>query len=256
MSHTMMESKDALQTGKYEVELIGKVTTTIGTYPDSDEYGDYTGRPVEWRVLDVDTSEKRVLVISDAVLPLPENVTHSPTDSSTNYSWEKSGIRSWLNSDEEEKFKKLYGLSDVDIAPVDLETELYADFSEYKIDKQEKIFLLSYNEVALTTQSVHTGTENNYVVYQVKENRYFSDESDQFAYDLNGNLAQWWLRSPCSINYEEYKVATNTAAEYIQLTTNKDGYSVATFGFVNTNAQSGVATGIRPAFWLDLSAEE
>ena len=234
------------------IEVLGKTVIELGKYPDeSDTYYKYAGKDMEWRILGLDEGGN-VLVISEKVLPLPSEITHSPINTSGSYSWTQSGIKDWLNKTTN-GFKALYGLTNIDIKPVELDTEKYADFSEKEKTTNEQIFLLSYSEVALPTQTVHTGSWDNYTEYAVEKSLYFSDTTDQFAYDMEGSLAQWWLRSPCSLNYESYSsgaIDTNKAAEYVQLTTDNNAYTLATFGFVSSNTPGGLV-GVRPAFWIN-----
>ncbi len=197
--------------------LVGD-TLTMGHVPNDHESVEARGKDITWKVLEVDSTNKRALVISEKVLTKMKPYTAATSDNceSYTYSWASCDINTYLNG----SFITEYGLSNVSMASVPHETEYYtfADNSSSgtegtPVTSSEKVFLLSAAEV----------------------NRYFAVKNDGIGKDLfDFTNHYWWLRSPGS--YRCYSVA-----------------GVNYCGDVLTDG-SGVDSerGLRPAFWISL----
>ncbi len=237
--------------GKTEGEPLPKTKKgdiiTFGAY---EEDNDLTNgkEPIEWLVLEVDKSTNRVLLLSRYGLDARR------FDASTYQGWDKSEIRSWLNSTflnaaftaEEQKaiatttvktgnndewvaFAKKYGWS--------------YDNLNGGADTQDKVFLLSleeamaYSGYSTLDNFTFNGTDKMKAVptkYAVAQGAYQYDNSDSNRM-LNGTgCCWWWLRSPGS--YSSY-------ASYVYYDGSLD------FNYVNYASGS-----VRPAFWLNLDS--
>ena len=212
-------SEDVLLTKASSTVKAGD-TLELGTYPatytngsgESVSAGDYAGKPVTWKVLDVDTENKKALVISEKVLT---SMAHQ-ADSSIAYTWSGSAIRSWLNS----SFITDYGLNHISIAKVTHNTAIYDETSSNWDNSgtestTEKIFLLSESEV-----------ENK---------NYFADKNARIGYNLAGSTVTWILR-------DWYSDVHSALEMYI---VRIDG------AVINDGFATGV-NGVRPAFWIDI----
>ena len=162
-------------------------TITFGIYPSTAPANttnavnaNYTGKGVTWKVLAVDSTNKRALVISEKILfnMKPYTAATSSNYSSYTYAWSKCDINTYLNG----SFLTDYGLSDVDIASVSHTTE-----------------------AGTTSQPAETTSEKVFLLSAAEANSYFAAQADKVAQDLSGTAANYWLRSPSS-NYS-YDVA-------------------------------------------------
>ncbi len=190
-------------------------TLTMGKIPSTD--ATYGGQDITWKVLEVDSTNKRALVISEKLLKTMKPYTAATLSnySSYPYSWADCDINTYLNG----SFIAEYGLSNVSMASVPHETEYYtfADSSSEgtagtATTSSEKVFLLSVAEV----------------------NSYFADNAARAAQDLSGSSNHWWLRSPGSSRC--FDVAF-----------------VLSSGSVNSGGRLvDRAFGLRPAFWINL----
>ena len=184
-SYTASSANNVTLVAVWETPAVGG-TLTMGTYPakfvdsnsgNSASAGDYAGKPVTWKVLAVDTTANKALVISEYVLTAEK---HQITANSSNpYTWSNSLIRTWLNNTGSDGFISQYGLSSVSIAEVTHDTDLNGS-TESTIDK---VFLLSVSEA----------------------NSYFADNSARVANTLADSAAIWWLRSRGS--YDSFSAA-------------------------------------------------
>jgi hypothetical protein len=139
----------------------------LGTYPT--EAGEtYAGKPITWKVLEVDGS--KALVISEKILTKKANTNGSV------YKWSTSPIRSWLNSTEDTGFISQYGLGSVSIVEVSNTTE-EGHSSQPEETTTDRVFLLSVTELD---------------TYSVGDAYYFDGSDDVY----------WWLRTPCKNNAE------------------------------------------------------
>ena len=129
-------------TGSYTVT---DNVTLVAVYEKVDVYagetielGSYNGSPVEYIVLDVDTTNFRALVTSKDCV--------AKTTYGSEYKWETSNINAWLNSNADTGFVKMFGLSNVSMASVE-HTTTWDDSTE---TTSEKVFILSTEEMQST----------------------------------------------------------------------------------------------------------
>ena len=213
--------------------IVPEENATPGAIESIVRFGNYeqdnnTGNgkePIEWIVLDVDSENKKALLISRYVLD-----TQIYYKTYTDVSWEKCNLRNWLNN----TFLKTAFSSSEQKAI--LKSTLNNDFSEQKYDNSEyskpgatttdKVFLLSYNELW---------------------NKYMPKKQERMAKATPYALAQgaWTVTSG---EYKDYSIwmlrTTSSFADAVDL----DGDW--------TNARVDMpGTGIRPAIWIDSSSD-
>ncbi len=130
--------------------------------------GSYNGKGIVWKVLEVDGTNKRALLLMQNVLG-PMKL--SDQSRSTVYKWSISSLRTWLNSE----FITSY-LKDVPIVSVSNTTEQSYGTSNLETTS-DKVFLLSKSEF---------------------EEKYKSYCSETYIYTLDGKGTNnwWWLRTP------------------------------------------------------------
>lgn len=225
--------KEALEANVESIELVGKITTTMGKLPNSET-------AVEWRVLDVNEESKNVLLISEKVLEIK-----GLNSESKEYSWATSDIRTYLNGAGDDGFAKKYSLDLSKIASVTLKTEKSAEYKTLVDETStDKIFLLSAHEAIPNGAGAPAG--NGSELYG--SGTYFSgsDYSDLLAEGLDDSgVVGWWTRTPSYIeSYSDYGVA------FIYF---NDSYTCSILESSLSEYPSGAKIGIRPAFWLDLS---
>jgi hypothetical protein len=135
----------------------------MGTYiSDSSVQEKYAGKSITWKVLEVDETNNRALVIS-------ENILENRQFDSDSRAYSGSDIQTYLNGD----FITTYGLSSIKdkICNVDVTSTI----EETSVGSgSDKVFLLSKTEVE----------------------KYFTTQSARIA-KYDGKNLSWWLRSPC-----------------------------------------------------------
>ena len=146
--------------------IVGGIVT-MGTYPSGNGNTSLVGQGITWKVLKVDTANKRALVISENILE---------TRAFDHYSQVYSGsdIQTYLNGN----FITNYGLSSVKFVNVDVTSSIETTTVGSGSDK---VFLLSQTEAENTA--------------------YFADDASRVA-NYNGSASFWWLRSPCERRVE------------------------------------------------------
>jgi len=159
----------------------------LGTYPAT--AGIYAGTAVRWEALYVDTDNKRALMISEKVL---EQRAFDP--SSNSYS--NSAIRDYLTSSQGDGFINTYGIDTSHMLYVDVTSSTEITSVGYGSDK---LFLLSRDEV-----------END---------DYFAQAADRRAYNLDGSIGQWWIRSAngiygCCIKPHDNEIGEDYGVRY------------------------------------------
>lgn len=218
--------------------------------------------PIRWRVLTAqDTSKgKRALLLSDRIL---DNRKYNETE--TNITWEKSGLRSWLNGyggeynqenmDYSEKSFIKAAFTEIQREPI--VTSRLANKSNYAYntnggnDTVDRIFLLSEDEVYLASTAAYFGFvaagdyASSSTVAKVRDIQDEGKRAQGSTYSkakglwcnhesgFEGN-SMWWMRSPGK--------------------SNRDAAFVCNKGFIRyygtrVNAQD---VGIRPAMVLNM----
>lgn len=136
-------------------------TLTMGTYPSGNGNTSLVGQGITWKVLAVDTTNKRALVIS-------ENILEKRIFDADSNAYSGSDIQTYLRSDE---FYTTYGLNKNDILNVDVTSDI--ETTTVTTTGEDKAFLLSQTEV---------------------ETYYFVNNTAPVA-NYNGTASGWWLRS-------------------------------------------------------------
>ncbi len=187
---------------------------TFGNYPQATS----TPEPIEWKVLEVDTTNQKALLIAKKVL---DGKTYGAYSENTR--WSNCSLREWLNS----TFKT----------------------TAFDSSEQERIILSHIqnpnNSSTATPGGVDTddylfclsiGEANNTSYFSNREARkgYATQHAIDAGVSVSSGRADWWLRSPG--NY-------NIRAAYVY---NSGGVNV-----------SGIEVyenyGVRPALWIDYS---
>lgn len=187
------------------------------------EFGKYNNQPLEWRVLEVDTDNKRALLVTEKA------VTIKAYDASRINIWLSSTIRTWLNGD------FLNGLGDdkEKIIKVKLQDETYdGTFTDYNYHKSSEV---EWNAAGDDADSV-------FLLSAADADYYFTDSSDRICYLLtnpNKNACFWWLRSP---GFGDY------CAAYV--------IAIGEIGYSGWEVDDNKYIAVRPAVWIDLSSEE
>lgn len=240
-----------------EVDLDSFETIKIGTYKQtkikkkskSSKGTQYEEEPIEWIVLDKDTKNKKMLLISkyiiDSKIPYNEEVYIKGgfhNDAPKNVTWEISDIRKWLNEtfyeetftdEEKSKIKETLLIND--------DNDEYATLGGK--DTNDKIFLLSVNEVRkyfeigngkwtkeqLVRIKAASGTQ--YAKSKGIKSIYKNDRDEYEEWTYNNN--SYFLRSPGG---EQNAVAI----------VEPDG-NIYTGGTL----VSATSFGIRPAMWVE-----
>ena len=209
---------------------------TFGTYPQTESGTDST--PIEWLVLEYDAKNNRALLLSRYGLDAQSYNTEY-----TAITWEKSSVRSWLNSTFMEKAFSTKEQSAILQTNVDnSKSQGYSGWSTSGGNNtQDKIFLLSYAEANKYFGVQHNSVEgsNNNTKSRITPTAY---AKKQGAYIGNSNKTTdgseagwWWLRSPGG---------TQLSAAYVS----SDG----------SLSRSSVTSGggcVRPALWINLESD-
>lgn len=211
-------------------------TVTFGQYPQAIE----TPEPIEWIVLDIDSSEDKVLLLSKYVLDA------RPYDTNRTNTWDKCSLRNWLNHE----------FLDIGFSSSEQDAILTTHIKNPDIfmgpkggdDTDDKVFLLSPKEVKhyfrndaereakATTYAIHNGPVVN-AGYGVASSFHTckSDANVQCS-------SVWWLRAPGTSPMTEGSSPYRAARIYI------DGNIGSSGGSVRDDK------GVRPALWVSASA--
>lgn len=188
-------------------------TLTMGRIPDNHNCA--RGEDIDWKVLHVDSENKRALVVSEKLLTTRQ--INAATPDSYVYRWSDCDINRWLNSD----FISEYGLSHVPMVSVEHTTEQGGAEELKEETTNEKVFLLSFSEVQRYADIQNGGL---------------------LAYSLFGSSDNWWLRSPQqnapSPHYPNLHYAS--CIDFL-----------GRYHF--SGAHVTCSLGVRPAFWLSLA---
>lgn len=123
---------------------------TFGNYPQAAE----TPEPIEWIVIDVDTTNKRMLLLSKYVLDAkPYDTSHKNSEGKNIYpTWAESDIRKWLNDTGSSGFLRSAYFTARDQSLIVEVTNSTTDYKEDDIrkdggvDSRDKVFLLDTKE--------------------------------------------------------------------------------------------------------------
>ena len=191
------------------------------------EFGMYNNQPLKWRVLEVDTDNKRALLVTEKavkIMAYQSNLSINPANS-----WLKSEVRTWLNGD------FLNGLGDdkEKIIKVKLQNETYdGTFTTYNYYKSSEV---EWNAAGDDADSV-------FLLSAADADYYFTDSNDRVCYlltDPNQNACFWWLRSPGFGDID---------AAYV--------IAIGEVGYSGYDVDDNKYIAVRPAVWINLSSEE
>lgn len=183
------------------VENVGD-TITLGKSGETD---------IVWKALEVDTANKRALLLSQDVL---ETMTFD-ADFETGFpTYEGSDIQIYLRSD---AFYEKYNLSKDYMLKVDITTDI--ETTTISEDGSDYVFPLSETE-SLTPDEAEAYEKDATAVY-------FTDDSARIAY-LAGNATRWWLRSDGAALLKTLFIDPRGGGRY---------------------GDCRMAGGLRPAFW-------
>lgn len=188
--------------------------STKGCEWDTVTFGKYDGKPIKWRVLNIDGDN--AFLLSDSLI---DNKPFNDEDKSI--TWKDSSIRSWLNeefynnsfTDNEKEMIKISRL-------INRDNPFYG--KDGGDDTTDKVFLLSLDDI----NQPGYGFTNLYRVYS----------NTRIAKDYNDNEGFWWLRSPGA--------GTNGAADVT-----RNGVADLSGYFVYYSNR-----GVRPALYINLKS--
>ncbi|MBR2209233.1 MAG: hypothetical protein IJ859_10545 [Synergistaceae bacterium] len=185
------------------------------------EFGMYNNQPLKWRVLEVDTDNKRALLVTEKA------VIKKAYDDSSNV-WLSSEVRTWLNGD------FLNGLGDdkEKIIKVRLQDETYDEtYTNLNYHKSSEV---EWNASGDDADSV-------FLLSAADADYYFTDSNDRVCYLLTepNDACFWWLRSPGFGGY---------CAAYV--------IAIGEIGYSGWDVDDNKYIAVRPAVWINLSSEE
>jgi hypothetical protein len=203
----------------------------LGTVSFQSFWGNDFSQDVEWTVLDV--SGGKALVVSRDIVELRPYNEPAP-----DITWAVSDVRKWLNSD---FFEGLTADTRERIAL----TELVNDGNpEYDVDggedTEDKIFLLSYDEVSrymADSAAMKSQTIVDTAILDAVSEEIGRDQGYVQELEADYGSWYWWTRTPGS---DASRAAT---------------YEILGNGYLSAHgaAMSYTYYGVRPAFWLDVA---
>ena len=217
-------------------------TVTFGKYPQATETPD----PIEWIVLDIDSQNGKMLLLSKYVLDAwySDNFNYK-CESGT---WEESPLRSWLN---DVFLKEAFNSSEqASIPMISLENPNNPNGTNGGNETNDKVFLLSIAEanryfqgnadrkVKATSKAIR-----NYVWVSAALNTVDEDEKMSERCTNAQCEAVWWLRSP---GYDDASAAAVRSGGDIDIYGSNICYKTRKQIYENTRIP-----GIRPALWVN-----
>lgn len=210
-----------------ETSLKPGTVVLFGQY-EQDNKTENGKEPIEWIILEIQ-DEKAFLVSKYALDCLP---FHEKAEDLT---WENSSIRSWLNEEfYASAFVESEKLAIVQTAISNASEEGFTDYNPVDLSRtdlsrtNDRLFLLSYREV----MHYFPGQNDRKII----GSEYARSRGARFAGIISIGIGEtdWWLRSPGKAS--------------------RDAAFVNVYGSIDTKKVS-TKQGIRPAVWVDLSAD-
>ena len=168
-------------------------TLSVG---DTMTFGTFNSTAITWRVLSIDVTNNRALLITQQALE--KRAYHSSYSSIT---WEGCSLRSYLNGDFLNNFTSAEQAKIVQVTNTNPDNPTYS--TSGGSDTSDKMFLLSINEA----------------------NTYFSSNDDRKCTLLSDNTdSLWWLRSPG--NDDSYAAVVSDAGSVVDIGLSVDSTSV------------------------------
>lgn len=237
-SFSRTSSTEKASSPHHKLITISNSTCTFGSYPQ-DAQG--TVQPILWRVLEVDRTNHKALLLSDKILDCrPYYASYETMD------WEKAGndrkgLRYWLNH---EFFRKAFPSEREQNAILLTNVEPHANPNPKSQDDQgkailDKIFLLSAREVIRYFAGSRLQMLGTYAkVGDLRAAAFgtlYAKKNTKLYMESNGK-SRWWLRSVGNFGYSAVLVRHDGDIDL-------HGISVVTD-----------TAGVRPALWVDLKA--
>ena len=197
------ESEQPDESQVSDEELIKKANEIAATF------GSYNGTSLVWNVLTVDTENEKALLLTEKCIDI---IAFHESDSA--FTWESSEIRAWLigefYDDTFGNAEKALILETINKNPANSQTGVAGCD-----DTTDRVFLLSEKEAL----------------------EYFETDDERIAETYDGDIFQWWLRTP------------GDGENWFMLVNDSGGLYYA--GSTSTSSY-----GIRPAIWVNLSDEQ
>ena len=212
------------------VEYNTRDTIEFGHYLQEDTNGDGkvdendTKQPIKWQILSKDGDD--LFLLADKALDCKRY-----NETNTGVTWETCTLRTWLNNE----FLNT-AFSKAEQNGITTTTVVNVDNPEYATNggnnTQDKIFLLSLDEVANTSYGFRSGREYYDQARICEATAYATQQGAYIEYS-----SWWWLRSPGD---------SSDDAAYVS---NADGYASAYGSNVDSSNNA-----VRPALHLNLSS--
>ena len=175
----------------------------------AESFGVYEGKNISWKVLTVDEENKKALLITDKCIDL---IPFNTTDES--FTWENSEIRTWLSG---EFFENAF------------------------TDAEKTLIIETVNKNPANSQTGIRGcgdtTDRVFILSETEALDYFEENEHRLATSYEGDVFQWWLRTP------------GDSESWFMLINDEGGLYYA-----GSTSQSSY--GVRPVIWIDLSTGE
>ncbi len=197
-----------------QISLSSAETIVFGKYHDED---------IEWLVLDTNQSGSKLLLSKYVIEAKCFNDIGSDSAGYDSQSWEKSGIRNWLNSDFlNETF------TEAEIYGIGITSRMNRGNTKYHVkgggETYDQVFLLSIDEA-----KAYFATEEDLRAKPVE-----NTESELWV-DEDG-YCNWWLRSPGCDNTRSANVRSS-------------GYV-----YLRGDSNNSNILGVRPALWVNFES--
>ena len=156
--------------------------------------GKIAGEDVEWRVLDVDSSDGSKLVITKDVIDVKRAIELEGISNMRSIAWKETGLREWLNT----KFMDAIIPTDIhsNIKEITIQNKGFMPPLEYNNqdfsnnDSMDKIFILSMDEASkyFDSDSDRIAYASDYVWKRINPYLYRHSKNEK-----TGGI-KWWLR--------------------------------------------------------------
>ena len=181
------------------------------------EFGHYNSQPIQWYVLDKDTTNQRTLLVAKDIL---DEKPYNHISSETIMTWEISTIRSWLNGYDASQNKRGEDYSSDNFISTAFTSEEQARIATVQVINDQK------NEYGSTSGA---NTMDKIFLLSVDEVKTLLGSKKGVCAKLNCTT-EWWLRTQ---GYDAHDVALVSS----------DG-AISTYGTWDNSD-----TGVRPALW-------
>lgn len=199
-----------------EVETAGEPLPSIGDTVTFGNYPQATSTPesIEWKVLEVDTTNHKCLLIANKILDCQKY-----NSTSASVTWETCSLRTWLNGT---FFNAAFDITEQGRIPLShIENTNNPDYGTSGGNATDDyIFCLSIQEASNTV----------YFANDTARKALATQKAIDAGVSVSSSYAYWWLRSPGSNSSR----ASGVAYE----------------GDIGNYVVSGAGVGVRPALWM------